>query len=414
MSPLSALLGLTLCAASAAAQFPVYQNVVSLGDSMFDDSSGNRSPLASEQIAMRLGAPLTQLAKGKITSTELLASGQIEAAVASFGPGDLALLWVGSNDMLQNFSQVAVGNLAFLDTLEANMNVAVAALTGAGMDVLVFNLPDFAFLPRVQLMVPPALYPNFTAASSEWHNRLQVLAAGYGAGVADAFGYSQAFMADPAAFAVGGTTPVGAPSFGSLATCPYCIFFDPIHPTALGQGFYANQAIADFNAFFDPGGSAPLPPLSNAELQTLVAALPATYCSAKLSSPGCLPQIGFSGSPSLSAPSSFDITANQVVSNKSGILFYGYGSAALPFLGGTLCVAPPLRRLSIQNAGGNPPPDDCSGSFSFDFNQHLASGIDTTISVGDELWAQYWFRDPADATGFGAGLSDGLAFAVLP
>jgi hypothetical protein len=77
-------------------------------------------------------------------------------------------------------------------------------------------------------------------------------------------------------------------------------------------------------------------------------------------------------------------------------------------------VAPPLRRLGIQLSGGNPPPDDCSGNFTYDMGQHLASGQDGQVALGDVLYAQYWFRDPADATGFGVGLTDGLAFALLP
>jgi hypothetical protein len=39
-----------------------------------------------------------------------------------------------------------------------------------------------------------------------------------------------------------------------------------------------------------------------------------------------------------------------------GILFYGFGSASIPFQGGTLCAGPRLRRTALQNPSGTPPP----------------------------------------------------------
>src|SRR5262249_37671739 len=94
---------------------------------------------------------------------------------------------------------------------------------------------------------------------------------------------------------------------------------------------------------------------------------PENYCTAKINSQGCTPELDFSGTPSLSGPDDFTITARQVINNKSGLFFHGAQPAAFPFDGGTLCVQPPLVRTTLQTSGGNPPPNDCSGSFTLTF-----------------------------------------------
>ena len=102
------------------------------------------------------------------------------------------------------------------------------------------------------------------------------------------------------------------------------------------------------------------------------------------------------------------------LNNRNGLLFYGYGPNNVPFLGGTLCVAPPLRRTAVQNSGGNPPPNDCSGTFSFDFNQQIQSGVDPFLVAGGQANAQYWSRDPLIPDGSGASLSDAVGFEICP
>ena len=142
------------------------------------------------------------------------------------------------------------------------------------------------------------------------------------------------------------------------------------------------------------------------------AAAPTTYCTAKLNSQGCAAQIAVSGTPSASSPTPFDISATNVLNQKSGLLFYGYTPASLPFQGGFKCVDSPTRRTPIQLSGGNPSPDDCSGTFSFDFNQRIQSGLDPNLFPGASAYAQYWYRDGADPLGFGTALTDAVEFAI--
>jgi len=140
---------------------------------------------------------------------------------------------------------------------------------------------------------------------------------------------------------------------------------------------------------------------------------PLIYCTAKANSLGCTPAIGYSGLPSTSNPSPFDITAIQVINNKNGIFFYGLsGRHNLPFQGGILCVKPPTKRTPVQNSSGNPPPPDCSGTFSFDFNAWMQGGSDPNLAVGVQVNGQYWYRDPASPST--TGLTDAIEFTVRP
>ena len=131
------------------------------------------------------------------------------------------------------------------------------------------------------------------------------------------------------------------------------------------------------------------------------------YCTAKMNSAGCTPSISTGGTPSAHPAVPFSISASEVVSNKNGMLFYGLnGRHNLPFLGGTLCVRPPLKRTPVQNSGGNPPPADCSGAFAFDFNAWIRSGADAALVPGATFDAQWWHRDPGDP--HGVGLTDAV------
>jgi phospholipase/lecithinase/hemolysin len=269
------LSGLLLAAGlwvAGAAEAISFANVVSLGDSLLDDGTlgDQRSPVVSQHVAGRVGATHTQLAVGGATTASLIAGGQHTNAAANFGSGDLAVLWIGGNNFLANGNAIALGNFNFLNTAEAHMHTILTALTGAGMDVVVFNLPDFAGVPQVQLNVPAQFHPNFRAAAQSWRTRLDNLGTTYGVAVVDVFGFSDALAADPSAFAVGGQDPVLGPAFGPKEDCPTCLFYDAIHPSSLAQGYIANAAFAAMNAFFDPGGIDPIAPLSEAELLQLV------------------------------------------------------------------------------------------------------------------------------------------------
>jgi hypothetical protein len=138
---------------------------------------------------------------------------------------------------------------------------------------------------------------------------------------------------------------------------------------------------------------------------------PQVYCTGKLHSQGCVTSIGWQGQASLSNAQPFLVTASLAPPQKPGLLFYGFGAHALPLLGGTHCVLPPTPRTLVQLSGGS---DPCSGTFSFDFNAWMAQNPSTHFVPGGAVFAQYWFRDPADPAGFGVGFSNALEFLIAP
>ncbi len=139
---------------------------------------------------------------------------------------------------------------------------------------------------------------------------------------------------------------------------------------------------------------------------------PVAYCSAKLNSQGCVPSMSWSGVPSAGQPANFVISASSVLNQKPGMLFYGFAPAAMPFQGGTLCVAGAIRRMPITSSGGASGATDCSGVLSVDFNARIQSGIDPHLAPGATVYCQYWYRDPQSA--FATGLSDALRVVVCP
>ena len=139
---------------------------------------------------------------------------------------------------------------------------------------------------------------------------------------------------------------------------------------------------------------------------------PASYCTAKVTSAGCLPSIGWSGTPSASSASPFLISATSVTNRKPGMLIHGKLFNQLPFQGGTLCILGPIRRTSVQNSGGNQGGNDCSGHFSYDFNALIQGGSVSGLEPGKWVYAQYWFRDPLSP--IGSGLTDAVRFLIQP
>ncbi|HVS10460.1 MAG TPA: hypothetical protein VMS76_11345 [Planctomycetota bacterium] len=139
---------------------------------------------------------------------------------------------------------------------------------------------------------------------------------------------------------------------------------------------------------------------------------PTFYCTAKVTSSGCVPAIDFSGLPSAGAGSGFLITASQIEPQKSGLFFYGKsGPAAFPFQGGTLCVNPPQTRTPVQDSGGAAL---CSGTYSIDFNTHIAGGSDPALVAGQQVHGQYWFRDPGFPAPDNTGFTNAIEFTIEP
>jgi len=196
-----------------------------------------------------------------------------------------------------------------------------------------------------------------------------LLATFYGEAAGDRFGMSMA--------AIGDADGDGVDDFAIGA--PYS-----------GGGFFGDGYVIAFSA---PGGPQPL-----------------TYCTAKVSSTGCLPHVDWSGTPTITGVDDFLVLARDTVPGKPGLFFWGSsGSVAVPFLGGTLCVQPGLTRTGIQVAPGTA---SCDGGYAFHFSQSYMNA--QGVSAGDTVNGQFWSRDPDHPDGTGVGLTDAIEFTAWP
>ncbi len=137
----------------------------------------------------------------------------------------------------------------------------------------------------------------------------------------------------------------------------------------------------------------------------------ASYCTGKLNSDGCVPEITGSGLPSATSASPFLVGGQLLLAGKTSLLLYGYAENALPFQGATLCIGGSLHRAGLQLSAGSGP---CGGTTSFDFNTRIQSGIDPALVPGKLVFAQWYQRDPFDPAGFASGLTNGLRFGIAP
>ena len=145
---------------------------------------------------------------------------------------------------------------------------------------------------------------------------------------------------------------------------------------------------------------------------------PVGYCTPKVNSLGCTPQIGFSGThPSASAQSGFTVTGSNVRNQKPGLMLYSLtGRDATPFGGGTLCVLAPVRRSGQLSSGGSPSGNDCTGAYSLDLNAFIAGGTgDPGLAVpGNTVRMQFWGRDQGFPAPDNVTLTAGLEAQIAP
>lgn len=142
-----------------------------------------------------------------------------------------------------------------------------------------------------------------------------------------------------------------------------------------------------------------------------------SYCIGKLNSLGCTPSIGASGAPSATQGAGFFVTCGRERNRRSGQLIYGVsGPAAVPFLGGTLCLTSPMLRTPPQSSGGSSASSsDCSGAYSLDMNAFASGALGHNPSPaltvpGTQVYCQWLARDN-DST-FTASLSNALQYTV--
>jgi hypothetical protein len=142
----------------------------------------------------------------------------------------------------------------------------------------------------------------------------------------------------------------------------------------------------------------------------------ANFCTAGTSTNGCSATISWTGTPSVTQSSGFDLLTSDVEGQKQGLYFYGInGDVAFPWglSSSWFCVKTPTQRFAPQNSGGIA--GQCTGALSVDFSAFLTANpnaLGAPFSAGDQVWLQSWFRDPPSSKT--TALSDGLRFTMQP
>jgi len=139
------------------------------------------------------------------------------------------------------------------------------------------------------------------------------------------------------------------------------------------------------------------------------------YCSPKPTAGNCDPQIHHVNQPSVTGSlvgEKYVVRAIPVHGQSKGMLMYSTsGPASLPYQGGTLCINPPVSRTILLDTHGTGP---CWGILELDFNTWISSGQDPSLKAGQQVWFQYWYRDPASTTSSTLGLTAGLSAVICP
>jgi Tol biopolymer transport system component len=184
-------------------------------------------------------------------------------------------------------------------------------------------------------------------------------------------------------------------------------------------GLSSDGSVALFSSAIEPVVPGDDNGFSDFFVRTVPFESPIFFCTAKLNSLGCAPQLRYFGSSSSSQSSGFQIKASLIRNRKPGMLMYCIsGRAALPFAGGTLCLVSVHRNTPALNSLGSPAPDnDCSGSYSLDMNAFAAGllggpPLPDLSMPGTTVQCQWWSRDPGFPAPNAIGLTAGIEYTV--
>jgi hypothetical protein len=140
---------------------------------------------------------------------------------------------------------------------------------------------------------------------------------------------------------------------------------------------------------------------------------PGIHCTGTPTSLGCVPEMTWTGLPSVSGTDDFQVTCRDVIPNVAGLLILSPTPGFTPFGPGTLCFAGQIRRRPVQISFDTGAMGSCS---TYAFTDHLSQSYlaQQGFTVGTTVFCQYVSRDGGFAPPNNLSLSEGLRFTVLP
>ncbi len=129
------------------------------------------------------------------------------------------------------------------------------------------------------------------------------------------------------------------------------------------------------------------------------AELPLTYCTAGVSTNGCVPSISASANPSLTQATPCLLAVSGLEGQKQGLFYYGIdnsGFTPTPW-GATSfrCAKSPIKRTGAQSSGGTA--GACDGAFALDWDLYQATfsgALGNPWTLWERAYVQAWYRDP--------------------
>jgi phospholipase/lecithinase/hemolysin len=258
---LSAFVAIALLACCLPASATSYSAVFAYGDSLSDNGNlfaatgvppapyyngrFSNGPVAVEQLAAQLGAPLvdfawggattgignsgdggTQTSAGAFNLPGMLAELALYPVPPALIPSSLFVVWGGANDFeVAGSPAVAASDIVTI----------VAALQAEGAThILVPGLPDLSLTPEFYGSAAA------TAFTNQFNTALQASLPS-GATYFDTFAFLNGIEANPAAY---GITNLTTPCFNGVTVCAnpsQYLFWDQIHPTTSTDAFLAAQ-----------------------------------------------------------------------------------------------------------------------------------------------------------------------------
>jgi len=142
---------------------------------------------------------------------------------------------------------------------------------------------------------------------------------------------------------------------------------------------------------------------------------PTNYCTAGTSADGCQATLSAAGTASAGGAGAFNLMASNVAGDKDGLFFAGtMGAQANQWGNGTSfqCVVPPVKRYGLLGKTGTA--GLCDGAFTQELNSYWQANSNKNPGPGATVWAQLWYRDPANTSNQTTSLSDAITFTVCP
>lgn len=138
------------------------------------------------------------------------------------------------------------------------------------------------------------------------------------------------------------------------------------------------------------------------------------YCTAGVSTNGCVATMSCSGVPSAGALSGYVLTTSGLEGQKNALMRFSVtGRNATVWAAGSssfLCIkAPHVKLGGVQNSGGTF--GACDGVIQVDFLAWAASHA-WPLLVGSDYYVQTFYKDPPAPKSI--NLSDGLEFTIVP